>query len=114
MFTRIWSEISLGLISDFKTNVYDIKSYQKLVFTLVYYKACISYQIVHKTVSDYNEYRFIYDDMVNYAKLDDFYYPKFFELHDRSAIKLLSRSEKQIRTLTVQLAKYISTFGKRY
>ena len=111
MFTRMWSEISLGLISDFKTSVYDIKSYQELVFTLVYYKACISYQVVHNTVTDYKEYKPIYDDMVRYAKIDKFYYPKFISLHDRTAVKLLSRSEKQIRTLTVQLAKYITTFG---
>ena len=76
MFTRIWSEISLGLLSDFKTTVYDIKSYQELVFMLVYYKACISYQVVNKTVSDYKEYKHIYDDMVRYAKIDKFHYPK--------------------------------------
>ena len=111
VMTTKWSEWSVALLATMKKKYYAVSSYERVLFQLIYYKICISKQLLSKPIKDHMEYHYYYRSLKLTALKYNFSVPYFRYLHDIDKIAPRDPYELRVRMIIKNMTSMISQLG---
>ena len=106
-----WAEYAVCILVNMEHYRVPNRFQEEVLFELVYYKSCLSEQVLNRPIQDFDAYTDIYGQVEARAKSCGFVIPDHKELHDWPRIKSLSRFEKDVRLAIQSLCKQIRLMG---
>ena len=106
-----WAALAIGIITKMQTDAIPIIREHNVIFQLLYYKACLTHQILYKPVQDHDVYSSIYNKIMELGIKEEYYIPDFEQLHDWPRKKHLDKYEKDVRLAIISLCKMLAHFG---
>ena len=111
VLTTKWSEWSVALLASMKKKYYAVSSYERVLFQLIYYKICISKQLLSKPIKDHMEYQYYFRSLKITALKYQFSVPNFRYLHDVDKITPRDPYELRVRMIIKNMTSMISQLG---
>ena len=105
LLTTKWAEYSICLLDEMRKSFFSRPSYQRKLFSLIYYKICITKQIMDIPIEDHKEYEYYYKFLKKLAVKNDFSTPEFLRLHDKPRMFPLDKYDYRVRGIVKNIIK---------
>lgn len=106
-----WSALAIGIITRMENENASLEVKQNILFQLIYYKACVTHQVLYKPVQDHDTYGTIYNKVMEMGIYENYFIPDFDGLHDWPRKKRLDSYESDVRLAIIALCKLLAYFG---